>query len=351
MTRHVMLLGIMFLASSTAGADSFVYTYDMRTLHQEKPRYEQQIGDLYRSLTPLLTEQERRALAGVRIELPLIGAQAGTPLDFYTMGQVGRSTVFMPVFSLLFLEDFATAFAWLHRHDYSLETVAEYVTMLRYKKASDFPGGRYPPPLKALHIPPEAMSTERVKTLALSLRHEAYAFILLHELGHGLYRHPGYDGLPREVRREHEAEADHFALRVLERADTIPMGVILWFMAQVNAMPSKGQLMAEKLVKSDADWQTYLKTWATHPLTVDRLSAVARYLDGWGRRAGPGNQRDVLGFIASKLTYMAGDLGDADRQGCMAVVAYRADPATLMPRRLNATTGGELIREYCEKRP
>jgi hypothetical protein len=354
MTRYGILLGIMFFASSaagTAGANSFAYMYDMRTLQQEKPRFEQRIGDLYRIIASLLTEQERRALAGVRIELPFIGAQTGTPLDFYTMGQVGHSTIFMPVFSLVFLEDLATAFAWLQRHDYSLETVEEYVTMLRYKKASDFPGGRYPPPLKALHIPPDAMSTERVKTLALSLRNEAYAFILLHELGHVLYRHPGYDGLPRELTRKHEAEADRFALMVLERADTIPMGVILWFMAQVNAMPSKGQLMAEKLVKSDADWQMYLKTWATHPLTVDRLSAVALYLDGWARRVGSGNQRDVLAFIASKLAYMAGDLGDADLQGCMAVVAYRADPAALVPRRLNASTAGELMREYCEKRP
>jgi hypothetical protein len=77
----------------------------------------------------------------VQIELPLIGAKTGTPLDFYTMGQVGHAAVFMPVFSLLFLEDLASAFAWLQRHDYSLETVEEYITMLRYKKASDFPGG------------------------------------------------------------------------------------------------------------------------------------------------------------------------------------------------------------------
>ena len=351
MTRAIMLLSIICLATTTAGANSFTYMYDMRHLQQEKPRYEQRIGDLYRIIAPLFSAQERRELAGVRIELPLIGAQSGTPLDFYTMGQAGRGTVFMPVFSLLFLEDLATAFAWLQRHDYSLETVEEYITMLRYKKASDFPGGRYLPPLKALHIPPEAMSHERVKTLALALRNEAYAFIPLHEIGHVLSRHPGYDGVAREVARQHEADADRFALMVLERADTLPMGVILWFMAQVNAMPSNGQLMAEKLVKSDADWQAYLNTWATHPLTVDRLSAIALYLDAWATRVGSGNQRDVLAFIASKLAYMARELGDADLQGCMAVVAHRVDPATLVPRRIGSATGGELMRGHCEKRP
>jgi hypothetical protein len=350
MTRYVVLLSIVLLAASTAGANSFAYMYDMRKLQQEKPRYEQRIGELYRIIFALLTEQERRALAGVKLEFPLIGAQSGTPLDFYTMGQIGRASVFMPVLSLLFLEDLATAFAWLQRHDYSLETVEEYVTMLRYKKASDFPGGRYAPPLKALSIPADAMSHERVKTLALSLRNEAYAFILLHELGHVLHRHPGYDDIPKDLTRKHETEADRFALTVLERADTIPMGMILWFMAQVNAMPNKGQLMAEGVVKSEADWQAYLKTWATHPLTVNRLSAIGVYLDGWARRAGPGNRRDVLAYIADKLTYMADGFDDPELQGCMAVVAHRADPATLAPRRIGAAIGGGIMQAYCEKR-
>jgi hypothetical protein len=350
MIRCVMLLSIMFLASSTAGANSFAHMYDMPKLQQEKPRYEQRIGDLYRTITALLTDEERRALAGVRIEVPLIGAQAGTPLDFYTMGQIGQAAVFMPVFSLLFLEDLATAYAWLQHHDYSLETVEEYVTMLRHKKASEFADGRYPPPLKALQIPPDAMSNEQMKTLALSLRNEAYAFILLHELGHIRYRKAGYDGVPAAVTREHEAEADRFALTVLERADTVPMGMILWLMAQVNAMASKGQLMAEKIVKSDADWQTYLKTWATHPLTVERLSAIALYLDGWAGRIGPGTQRDMLVFIAKKLAYMAGELSDPDLQACMVVVAHRADPATLAPRRTGVAIGGSLMQAYCEQR-
>jgi hypothetical protein len=351
MTRYVMLLSSIFLASSTAGANSFAYMYDMRILQQEKTRYEQRIGDLYRIVASLLTDQERRAFAGVRIEVPLIGAQAGTPLDFYTMGQVGRAAIFMPVFSLLFLEDLATAYAWLQHHDYGLETVEEYVAMLRHNKASEFAAGRYPPPLKALQIPPDAMSDERVKALALSLRNEVYTFILLHELGHVLYRHPGHDGIPREGPRTHEVEADRFALTVLERADTMPMGMILWLMSQVNALASKGQLMAEKTVNSDADWQTYLKTWATHPLTVERLSAMALYLDGWAGRVGSGNRRDGLVFIASKLTYMAGELSDPNRQGCMVVMVHRADPAMLAPRRIGAAVGGSLMQAYCEKRP
>jgi hypothetical protein len=121
-------------------------------------------------------------------------------------------------------------------------------------------------------------------------------------------------------------------------------------MVQVNAMPNKGQLMAEQVVKTEAEGQTDLKTWTTHPLTVDRLSAIALYLKDWARRAGSGNQHDVLAYIATKLAYMAEGLGDPDLQGCRAVVAHRADPTTLMPRRIGAVIGGELMQALCEKR-
>jgi hypothetical protein len=46
MTRYVVLLSIVLLAYSTAGANSFAYMYDRRQLQQEKPRYEQRIGEL-----------------------------------------------------------------------------------------------------------------------------------------------------------------------------------------------------------------------------------------------------------------------------------------------------------------
>ena len=65
MTRYVILLSSMLLAFSTASVHAFAYMYDMRKLQQEKPRYEQRIGDLYRFITASLTESERHALAGL----------------------------------------------------------------------------------------------------------------------------------------------------------------------------------------------------------------------------------------------------------------------------------------------
>ena len=76
-------------------------------------------------------------------------------MDYYSGQRGGRSFVAMPVLSLMFLEDLCTAYALLHLKGYSLETIDEYVTMLRYKKAADFPDGRYPPTLKGFEGSPQ----------------------------------------------------------------------------------------------------------------------------------------------------------------------------------------------------
>ena len=44
MTRYCILLSSMLLASSTAGAQSFAYMYDVPKLQREKPRYEQRMS-------------------------------------------------------------------------------------------------------------------------------------------------------------------------------------------------------------------------------------------------------------------------------------------------------------------
>jgi hypothetical protein len=38
----------------------------------------------------------------------------------------------------------------------------------------------------------------------------------------------------------------------------------------------------------------YVKTWAPHPFTADRLSAIALHLDVWAKRAGHGQAHDIL---------------------------------------------------------
>lgn len=341
---------IWFVVTPTAAtANDLSKLYDMAKLAQEKPRFERRINEMFtRAIWPNLTRDEKRLLGGVAFEFPLVGMNPD-PMDYYSGERGGLRFVAMPILSLIFLEDLSTAYAWLYVHGYSLETIDEYVTMLRYKKSTDFAGSRYPPPLKALQIPNNALADRKVDELSLRFRNSAFAYILLHELGHIFYGHRGYKGITTAQARINEQNADRFALDVLHRTSTIPMGAILFFQAQAYFMPSKGQLKAEGKLKTDKEWEAYLRTKVTHPLTADRLRAMAVHLDNSASKAGPGPDRETLWYIASRLEHVAGILEDPDLQGCMAIVAHRADPSTLEPRRSREITG-TLLERWCGKK-
>jgi len=269
----------------------------------------------------------------------------GSPLNFYSGRTAGGPFVALPLLSLKFVEDLCTAYAWLQVRGYSHETIDEYMTMLEYKPASDFPGGRYPAPLAALRIPADAWSDRGVNDLSLRLRNSAYAFILAHELGHLVLGHRGYAGISMAEARQHEAAADDFALDVLARTSTIPMGAILFFQAQVYMMPNPGQFKAAG--KSAQDWENAVRKEMTHPLTADRLRAIALGLDRAARRETREAERETLRSIGGRLASMALILDDVDLQQCMAVASRRASLVDLAPRRPGST--GSFL-EKCVKK-
>ena len=73
----------------------------------------------------------------------------------------------------------------------------------------------------------------------MALRNEAWAFILLHELGHVILRHPGNLAVEARRSRVNEQQADRFALDVLQRPQTIPMGMVLWVQATAPWFPNR----------------------------------------------------------------------------------------------------------------
>ena len=167
-------------------------------------------------ILPVLTGEEKQRLSGVQLDFPLHaeGDSKGQPLAFYH--PVDQSLVVMPIFSLKFLDDLCTAYAWLQVKGYSLETISDYTAMLKYK---DFPAGSYPQPLKALHIPDDALKDKEVDELALGHFVTARTFILLHELGHVYYRHRATTA---EQSRRNEEQADAFAAQVMGRTPLPP---------------------------------------------------------------------------------------------------------------------------------
>ncbi len=328
-----------------------IHYYDETHLYREQSRFEERINELFdQVIKPKLTSDERSRLRDVLFEFPVETRK--DPIDFKSGERNGQLFVAMPVLSLLFLEDLFTAYAWLHINEYSLETIDEYITMLKYKRPSEFPNGYYPPPLEALQIPNNALDDKRVDELSLGFRNSAYAFILLHELGHIQLEHRGYEGIPRSKTRNNESQADEFALNVLERTVTIPMGAILFFQAQAYSLPSKGQLRAEFMgegrIMTETDWQQYVNKELTHPLTSERLSDMALHLDYIANRNSYGQDSPFLRYLAQELINISDILTIEELQGCMAAVADKADLSTLAPRRLETKTTS-LLERWCSK--
>lgn len=280
------------LVASEAGAATDVTPmYDAATLEQWGARYERSTRRIFEEIIwpALLTDEKQRLGAKPTIEFPRYAEGEGRrhPLMFYV--PANRAVIVMPVFSLKFLDDLCTAFAWLHRRGYDIETVAEYCAILRHREA---PPGGFPAPLPALGIPANALEDRAVDDLALQHFVTARTWLLSHELGHLLHRHVRRS-FAESVRNEQEADA--FAARAMARTPLPPIGIIMFFLA-------------------DAHWSQFpAEGRNTHPLTGDRVRALAQlmptpemrmYFDLIGRSLDDPEIRD--GFVA---TGKAGDLG------------------------------------------
>jgi hypothetical protein len=333
--RCCMLIGAALACPGpVCAASELIDIYSSNRLTGERVRLEGRIRELYRLLVDLIVRNGvsagvRRVLEELRLDFPL-SDPSGSPLNFSSEQTTAGSVVRMPIVSLLFLEDLCTAYAWMDRHGYSPETVDEYVAMLQYKPAAEFAGRRYPAPLEALRIPASAVDEPDAGPLGLRLRNSAYAFILAHEIGHVVFGHPSYERVSRGQARQNEAQADRFALDVLALAGNIPLGAVLYFEASAFMMPNRGAFIAQGRSGAEADAAIGQQT---HPLTADRLQAIALQLDEQASRSQSGSERETLRYIASRLETISVIVSDPDLQQCMAVAARRAQMSDLEPQR------------------
>jgi hypothetical protein len=290
--------------------------YDEGKLAQEKSRLERRVKEIWKVIESNLTQKEKQALTNVRLEFPLIGANRH-PIDFYA--DSNKQIVTLPILSLTFLEDLSAAYAWLWAKGQSLETIDEYNALLKYRKGREFKGKNYPPPLEALRIPAGPFADPKIEGLALRIRNSAFAFILAHELGHIYHRHPGYvEGVTRKEARSNEEAADLFALEMMRRTRTIPMGAILFFQATAYYLPNRGDYPDDK--EGDKKWEAYLDNLATHPLTARRLQLIAKKLEETAEdfvshektKAGRAASTDTIREVAKGANVIAKYLEDTE---------------------------------------
>ena len=145
-------------------------------------------------------------------------------------------------------------------------------------------------------------------------------------MGHLRYRHPGNAAVDPAISQQHEREADQFALDLLARSGTIPMGAALWFQATVGYFPNRADF------ETDAAFLAWQQEKATHPVNPGRLQSLALALD---RAAGDSldpNRAGVLRFIATRLAVIADTLAEPDMQRLVARKAVLGDPENLKRR-------------------
>jgi hypothetical protein len=290
----ILVVLAAWLSAATAGAttlDDLSGLYDRQTLQYWGERYRVSTGKILdQVIAPVLLSDERNALGRVHLVYPLPGEDrfAGSAFGYYSDAATGR--VVFPVLSLKLLDDLCTAYAWLQVHGYSLETISDYVAMLKYNRALRSP----PPALATLGIPADALSEKQVDELSLGHFVTARAFILAHELGHLRFHHAGSN-------IANEKQADAFAVDVMQRTPLPPLGIMVFFMADAQ--------MADYPPPPDA----------THPLSADRLRALAARLSDR--------------TLAAKIAALGDHLADPDIQASIVAVGKATSPADLGPRR------------------
>jgi hypothetical protein len=323
--RAFVYLSLLFvLTVQPAYAGDLTEMYPRKVLQKDAKRLRTAVSKIYTlGIMPSLSKAELSGLGEVEFRFPL-PKPGDDPLNFYAYRDGRKAIVVMPVLSLKALEDLTTAYAWAQVNALSHSTIDLYYAALRHRPLSKFPDNHYTDVLSALEIPKDAYKQPGVDSLSLSLRNEAYAFIIAHELGHVLFRHKGYAEVTKAQARADEVQSDRFALDVLARTATPPLGAVFYFQAQIYRFRHRGEF------KNNEAWNNYLLTVATHPMAVDRLKAMARHISG-PLAARRGSEKQLWKDIGSILTKLAGLLDDEDLPRCIAKFSAEAPWHVLKP--------------------
>lgn len=239
--------------------------YSSQLLRERKLRYQPNIEwNLQNAIMSRLLPNERAAVERALFEFPLRDTR--DPFTFLAGRDPKRIRV--SVASIKFLDDVTLAWAWLDNNGYTLETLLDYFTLLKYKRA-DFAGTSLPDPLTALHVPADATQDAVVDDGAQKGLKSAALFVLAHELGHLYYGHDGDPNADAVAAQRAEQEADAFAIEIFRRMGVMPLGIAQLFTAAVYMLPNRADF------PSDTAWLTWVRARSSHPLSGSRLRAIA----------------------------------------------------------------------------
>lgn len=342
MKKAAVVLSLLLTAPTGLPAADLSMLYPDEVLIERKERYEPHIRWNFDNLViGTLTPSERAGLGPVTLAVPLRGEglYRGNPLAFYARG----ATIYVPVMSVKFFDDLTLAWAYFEVNNLSIEPVTDYLGMLKYRDPVEL-GGRFPPPLEALGVAPDAWKTDPViDDISQKALKSALVWIMAHELGHIYFRHRGYAGVSARQAQLNEAEADRFANGIMRRIGIAPTGMALFFMAMAHFDPNPVDFAGI------GAWEAYLASQAHHPLTGSRLVAMADDLmrapeDFAATETDQAAGAERIGIIARNMRGIGDLLNDPDIQKSIAAKALATDLPSLqrwkMSRRSTPAAAG-----------
>jgi len=277
-----------------------------------------------------LNRNESAKAYGASLEFPLITDQelSNTPFSFYA--NVYNKKIYVPISSIKFIDDLSIAYAWLTENNYNVETIFDYVFCLKYG-SSRFVDGKIPPPLKALHIPNDALNNKLVDDNSQKVLKSIIVWILSHELGHIIYKHPSYETVSFEQSQQFESDADSFATGMFKRIGTLPDGMVLLFTIFTTFFMNRGDY------KSMEDYHNYLRS-STHPTSTDRLNLIADEFINYPQTfidAEPNKilARQIVEKIGIESKRIVEIISSSKMQEFMRVRALAIDISSLFPRK------------------
>jgi hypothetical protein len=261
-----VLLVLVFSPRETSGYDH-ASLYDQAILLKALQIYEQKLRGLWEEdLLAKLPVREQDELRDVVLELPLIGTNRSV-LDYYA-DLPGRRVV-IPILSVQFLDDLVTTWAWLEKRGCNNLLLFNYVAVLRHQGPLDLHNG----PRNTFGVPPNIFSDEFIYDVSGKALKSTIYFLTAHEAGHLLYRHLPYAEIDSlEIAQQQEMQADAFALDVMRRIGVAPTALAMFFSVTTvfEAVPADFASLSE--------YKRLLKSRSTHPLSSERLSAVAEQI-------------------------------------------------------------------------
>lgn len=235
------IFGILMLLNSYSysHAKDLTSMYEKSILADWNKRYASNADwNFQKVILPALKPNERESIKDVRLEYPLF-AKYGDPFEIsITTSPQG---IIIPTSTIKFLDDLAIAYAWLSENKYSLTTVTEYMAMLKYKDAKEFPGGRYPTPQQALFIPKNALDAQRVDDISQKLLKSYIVYLIAREVGAIHLRWPITRPVITTARENKQfiLAADTFGLEILRRIGVVPVSLGPYITAQMHWVPNR----------------------------------------------------------------------------------------------------------------